>query len=64
MEALALSSYFNVFWMPDQVRHDEPGTFYECINIGAMMKTKPWDKRASEKKFCPVTPYFETLKQG
>ncbi|BBO75046.1 hypothetical protein DSCW_24630 [Desulfosarcina widdelii] len=31
-EALALSSLFNTFWMPDQVRHDESGTFYETAN--------------------------------
>jgi len=22
-----------MFWMPDQVRHDESGTFYESITI-------------------------------
>ena len=27
------SSNFNAFWMPDQVRHDGFGTFYEAINI-------------------------------
>jgi len=27
------SSVFNMFWMPDQVRHDESGTFYETINL-------------------------------
>ena len=32
-EALALSSNLNMHWMPDQVRHDDPGTFYETINI-------------------------------
>ena len=26
------SSKFNYFWMPDQVRHDGFGTFYEFIN--------------------------------
>ena len=31
-ETLALSSQFNMFWMPDQVRHDDAGTFYEFIN--------------------------------
>jgi len=25
------SSSLNVFWMPDQVRHDEFGAFYEPI---------------------------------
>jgi len=25
------SSNFGTFWMPDQVRHDELGTFYEII---------------------------------
>ncbi|MEA3429150.1 MAG: RsmD family RNA methyltransferase [Thermodesulfobacteriota bacterium] len=30
-EALALSSKFNKFWMPDQVRHDVFGTFYDAI---------------------------------
>jgi hypothetical protein len=28
------SSDFNMFWMPDQVRHDELGTFCETIIIG------------------------------
>ena len=27
------SSNFNVFWMPDQVRHDDFETFYEFIFI-------------------------------
>jgi len=27
------SSKFNTFWMPDQVRHDGFGTFYEFIKI-------------------------------
>jgi hypothetical protein len=31
-EASALSSKFNAFWMPDQVRHDDFGTFYDFIN--------------------------------
>ena len=26
------SSAFKMFWMPDQVRHDEPGTFFGTIN--------------------------------
>ncbi len=30
-EAFWLSSKFNAFWMPDQVRHDDLGTFYEAI---------------------------------
>ena len=25
-------SKFNYFWMPDQVRHDGFGTFYEIVN--------------------------------
>jgi hypothetical protein len=28
------SSKINIFWMPDQVRHDDSRTFYETINIG------------------------------
>jgi len=27
------SSNFNMFWIPDQIRHDVSGTFYECIAI-------------------------------
>ena len=27
------SSKFNYFWMPDQVRHDGFGTFYEIVKI-------------------------------
>jgi len=27
------SSKFNYFWMPDQVRHDGFGTFYEIVNF-------------------------------
>ncbi|BBO75519.1 hypothetical protein DSCW_29360 [Desulfosarcina widdelii] len=27
------SSYFNMFWMPDQVRHDESVTFCETVKI-------------------------------
>jgi len=27
------SSDFNNFWMPDQVRHDAPGAFYDFINL-------------------------------
>jgi len=26
------SSDINKFWMPDQVRHDDFGTFYETVN--------------------------------
>ncbi|BBO75351.1 hypothetical protein DSCW_27680 [Desulfosarcina widdelii] len=33
-DALVLSSHFNAFCMPDQARHDEPGIFYETVNIG------------------------------
>ena len=32
-EALALSINFNMFWMPDQGRHDDLGTFYETITV-------------------------------
>ncbi|MEA1946268.1 MAG: hypothetical protein U9N83_03075, partial [Thermodesulfobacteriota bacterium] len=32
------SSKFNGFWMPDQVRHDGFGTFYETININWIIK--------------------------
>jgi hypothetical protein len=28
------SSQFNIFWMPDQVRHDDSWTFYETVNVG------------------------------
>jgi len=28
------SSKFDRFWMPDQVRHDGFGTFYETVNNG------------------------------
>ena len=35
-EALALSSHFDKFWMPDQVRHGESSTFDEFINIGGI----------------------------
>ena len=27
------SSKFNYFWMPDQVRHDGFGTFYEIVKV-------------------------------
>ena len=27
------SSDFNMFWMPDQVRHDDSRTFYETVNL-------------------------------
>ena len=27
------SSHFNMFWMPDQVRHDDSETFYESIKF-------------------------------
>jgi hypothetical protein len=27
------SSDFSMFWMPDQVRHDELGTYYETIKL-------------------------------
>jgi hypothetical protein len=30
------SSYFNAFWMPDQVRHDGAATFYAPIKIGSV----------------------------
>jgi hypothetical protein len=28
---MALSNHFNVFWMPDQVRHDGTATFYDSV---------------------------------
>jgi uncharacterized protein YcsI (UPF0317 family) len=28
-----------MFWMPDQVRHDELGTFYETIKVKNIMKS-------------------------
>ena len=34
------SREFNRFWMPDQVRHDDSGTFYEIIKI---QNSKPYD---------------------
>jgi len=30
-----------MFWMSDQVRHDESGTFYETININRLQKLNP-----------------------
>ncbi len=27
------SSDFNMFWMPDQVRHDDSRTFYETVKV-------------------------------
>jgi hypothetical protein len=33
------SSQFNVFWMPDQVRHDDLGTFCERIKTGVFAKS-------------------------
>jgi hypothetical protein len=35
MTARPESRDFSKFWMPDQVRHDELGTFYETIKINA-----------------------------
>ena len=29
------SSKFNYFWMPDQVRHDGFGTFYEIVMVAS-----------------------------
>ncbi|MEA1949399.1 MAG: hypothetical protein U9N83_19130, partial [Thermodesulfobacteriota bacterium] len=29
------SSKFNYFWMPDQVRHDGFGTFYETVKLNS-----------------------------
>ena len=34
------SSKFNYFWMPDQVRHDSFGTFYETINFDEFVKSR------------------------
>jgi hypothetical protein len=49
-EALALSSHFNVFWIPDQVRHDGAATFYESIKI--------------ERSPCPVPSIVIPVKAG
>jgi hypothetical protein len=32
-EALVLSINFRMLWMPNQVRHDELGTFYGTVKI-------------------------------
>ena len=34
------SSNFNMFWMPDQVRHDDSGTFYETVKIDLLKNQK------------------------
>jgi len=33
------SSKSNYFWMPDQVRHDGFGAFYEIINVYELVKS-------------------------
>jgi hypothetical protein len=38
MTAKPESSKFNYFWMPDQVRHDGFGTFYEGISFSRCYK--------------------------
>ena len=39
MTAKPESSNFNYFWMPDQVRHDGFGTFYEAIKLKTVVKS-------------------------
>jgi hypothetical protein len=29
-----------MFWMPDQVRHDDLGTFYEAVKVDALVKSQ------------------------
>jgi len=31
-----------MFWMPDQVRHDESGTFYESIKKEYLLDVRPF----------------------
>jgi hypothetical protein len=40
-EALALSSKFNMFWMPDQIRHDDLGFIKRpsTLNIDGLVKS-------------------------
>jgi len=46
------SSKFNVFWMLDQVRHDDSRTFYETIKIEAVyfQKAKLLFKKCSSNR--------------
>jgi hypothetical protein len=39
MTAKPESSNFNKFWMPDQVRHDGVGTFYEAVIFDELAKS-------------------------
>ena len=32
------SRHFKGFWMPDQVRHDEPVTFYDSVKFECMVE--------------------------
>jgi len=49
------SSNFNMFWMPDQVRHDVFGTFYECTKfVTAIRVCHPLSESGRGKRQLPT----------
>jgi len=52
------SGLFNIFWMPDQVRHDEPGTFDEAIESSIQKKCLDAKDTPFQSSLSPVSRNF------
>jgi hypothetical protein len=45
----ALSSLFNILWMPDQVRHDASVTFYAFLILFNSQKERTFSSRTNKQ---------------